>query len=594
MTAKCRLPWGVIPRNLEVMRAARAAMAMAMLASCVDRSPGTPRPAPDPTPDATPEPERSPPPETVEPFACADEKAMPSELRRLTRAEVGRAVDDLLRAVAPNSEERSAIDVAMMQIPDEVLSVRSDYRRMKQAPTQGFVDGLRVVAQAAAGSAFADGPPCREEACRGDLIRSWGRIAFRRPLTDAELEFYETEIHGAGPTTVRGLRRVLAAMIQSPPFVYRFEGRLGGSGSNHELSSHELASRLALHFWGRPPDAELRRLADEDRLADPEVYRQQLDRVFADRRTRDILDEFFAQWLRLESIPSWEGRRDDPRFRAHAGSDPPSAELRGELVREILDAARHFVWDEPGTLADLLTSNLSFARSSELARLYGGAVPWKPGEPPRLLPEPERAGLLTRIGLLAHEGWGTRPILRGTFIRRRLFCDDIQLPEDMDDVHFESPSQGSTTRELTAALTEQPGTTCAGCHYAINPLGYALEGFDALGRVRTEELIFDDAGRRVAELPIDTVAEVPLPGAEARVARNAVELVDMVASHPQVEACVVRQYFRFTFGRREDLEADACTLHTMWQHLQDQGLPGLLANVALTPSFRSGHGGESP
>jgi hypothetical protein len=168
-----------------------------------------------------------------------------------------------------------------------------------------------------------------------------------------------------------------------------------------------------------------------------------------------------------------------------------------------------------------------------------------------------------------------------------VLCDEIPPPPANAAANPPELSDTLSTREVVEELTHQG--TCAGCHLkVINPLGFATENFDALGRVRTTQPLFDkDTGAPTGEAAIDTTS---IPGVEAgdeTVSSGAADLVDLIMSSEKPAACFARQYFRFTFGRTEDLDKDACVLASVKQSLDDGApLAEVLKAVALGSAFR--------
>jgi hypothetical protein len=144
-----------------------------------------------------------------------------------------------------------------------------------------------------------------------------------------------------------------------------------------------------------------------------------------------------------------------------------------------------------------------------------------------------------------------------------------------------------TTRESVEAITEMPGSICAGCHSSmINPLGYATENFDALGRYRTEQKLFDDMGRVTGSKPIDATGVPQVTLGDLTPISAPGELMTLIANSGQVEACLARNYFRFTYGRWEDTKSDGCALEASRKALMTGGVADLLRAAALAPEFR--------
>jgi hypothetical protein len=144
-----------------------------------------------------------------------------------------------------------------------------------------------------------------------------------------------------------------------------------------------------------------------------------------------------------------------------------------------------------------------------------------------------------------------------------------------------------STRQLTEAITEIPGTPCAGCHESsINPLGFPMESFDALGRHRTFEVLFDDTGDETLRVPVDTATRPLVDAASAATAADAVALGALIGSHEKTSACFVRNYYRFSTRRMEVDATDRCELDMLRGALDTSGLQGMLRAAALLPEFK--------
>jgi hypothetical protein len=561
-------------------------------------SPTAPSAPPDPS--APFDPSEPPPGEPARsPFACDDTAPVeaPGQLHRLTRNQLARSLERLNDAFAPAPEAaRARLAADLQAVPPEIPSKAADYRRMSQSVSQAHVDGWYRVATGLAEAWTADGAAALLDcvdgpACVEGFVRALTRRAFRRPPSDAEVRFFVDDVHGSSPDDADALRDVVAAVLSAPPFLYRIElgaEPIEAADDTYALGPYELASRLSYHFWQAPPDEALLAAAAGGELDTEAGYQAQVERMLDDPRARVALESFFAEWLELDHLPDLDANRDQPRFAAYAGDDLPGPELRDRMIRDVLDLVLHHALDDPeGTLADLFTSRLAFARTDDLAAIYGDVPTWSPGEAPRELPASERAGVLTRPALLADAQAGTRPIIRGTRIRQRILCDELSLPDDMQNIRPGSADDQRTTRERTEDLTERPGTVCASCHRLINPLGYALESYDGLGRFRTLERTYDETGRLVSTLPVDTTAAPELASRDEPPVGDAIELSRRLADHPKTQACFARQYVRFTFGRREDLERDACLLDRLWRIMHDGGtLRDVMKAVAFEPAFR--------
>jgi hypothetical protein len=544
-------------------------------------------------------------------FAC-DENAsgQPAELRRLTMTQYRNTLRDLLHSVLPYPSETDAVlsSAGIDAVPLDRREVtpwdpRGSYRRLDQSVDQTHVDETFRIATALGtalttpdrlsglvGSCVSDSDAGNDEKCLADFVSRFGERALRRPLTDADESFYRA-VYGSDPTPDPSAYAELVTVFLSAPeflyFVEHGEAAAPNRPGTYELSAHELASRLSYHLWQTLPDAELWKAADDGSLLEPAVLARQVERLMAEDRARETMAELFFDFLKLSDVPALDVHAQEPAFRAFAGEDLPGPGLRQSAIDEALDLLSYYTWTDPGGVPDLFTSPLSFARTADHARLYG-ATAWSGEGPPPELPAGERGGLLTRLWFLATGSINTRPILRGVFLRRYLLCDDLAPAPPNTAAPPQARPAFVTTRESVAALTEQGGTACTSCHAAlINPLGFAFEGFDALGRSRTEERLFDDAGRQIGSLPVDARSVPRVTPGDERASSGAAELVELMLQSGKLEACLVRNYFRFTFGRHEDLRADGCALERLRTRLTESGrIRSMLAEAAFLPEMR--------
>jgi hypothetical protein len=333
------------------------------------------------------------------------------------------------------------------------------------------------------------------------------------------------------------------------------------------------------------PDEELLAAARSGDLLSDAGYQAQVERIFNDPRTTSALSSFFGEWLQNNTLEPLDSRVGVPVFDAMRGDFTPTATLQEEMWQEVVDSAVYYT-ENGGTFEEFFTSDRSFAKSPELASIYG-VEPWTSGEPPAM-DDPARAGLITRAAYLATGSANTRPVMKGVFLRRAVLCDPIPPPPpEAENVEIELP-EGASTREYVDALTG--GGSCGSCHTPlINPLGFVTENFDPLGRTRDVQVLIDPAtGDVTGEAQIDTEVVPLVETDDQRPVANAVELADRMLESPKPYACFTRQYFRFTFGRLEDLDKDACVLADVKQSL-DEGRPlnEVLRTVALSSNFKS-------
>lgn len=534
-------------------------------------------------------------------------------LQRLTRVQYESSLRDLV-ATALGSEieaQRVFTEIAdeLLRVPEDVRvelpeDLRGSYRRLDQAVQQTHVDAWLAVGESVGrsltqperlssllgpcGTGAASDTAARD--CIRGFVENFGQLALRRPLTSEEVDFYVTFYEPSTGIDPAGVADVVTGLLNAPQFLYLVEHgeqALDGQQDSFALSAWELAQRLSYHFWDSTPDARLRELALSGQLLVDDVYEGEVERLWADARTRDTVTRFFREWLELEALPELHLNVLDGVFSSFAREDLPTENLRPAMIDEVLALLDHYTWDVPSGLGQVFLTPYSFAKSEELAKLYG-IEPWDGSSN---LPELEgRPGILTRAAFLATGTANTRPIMKGVFIRTNVLCDEIPRPPGNANAIPPELSADLTTREVVEALTEGPANAgCAACHEnLINPLGFATEGFDALGRARTEQRLFDGDGVSMGSKPVDTRVVPHVIIGDPTEVSGAAPLMEAIVSSGKLEACFARHYFRFSFGRFENLAEDGCVLAQMEKSLLDTGsIAAMLRGVALSEAFRS-------
>ncbi len=498
-----------------------------------------------------------------------------TSMLRMTKLQHQRALGDLLVQFLGGDAEPvlDAAESAYGIIPDDPADlefgelVGSTFSRMSQNVSELHIRGYYDVASSVAESIVTDEllrqalfGPCVDEPgtdhadCVKPFVDEFGLWTSRRPLSEEEQAFFiDTVFANDGQSyeaTPRALYDLLVAMLVSPPFLYFIEDRgTEVEPGRYELDAFELATRLSFHFWDSMPDEELLDAAADGSLLTEEVYRAQVDRIYADEKTQQTFDRFFFEWLALYRTGDPFGGVEslDPQKLAFIDGYEVSSELRDHMIAEVLDMTEYY--RERGTFDDLFTSNLSFARTEDLAAIYEVPV-WDGTDEPAEFPTTERKGVLGRAALLSAATVYTHPILRGVRIRQNLLCDDLgSPPADLNGAPDEATSQ-MTTRQRIEALTSP--ASCSGCHQFINGLGFPFESFDALGRHRQSEMIIGTEGD-VTTQPVDLDTFPFIDGPTDPVAVSGPEeLVDELLESGKLHRCFAKHYVRFALGLPSD------------------------------------------
>lgn len=524
--------------------------------------------------------------------------------RRLTRTQFVNALADTSRALLGGDGTVAAtlpaivIDQAQFP-PDQPINPDSarhkGYERIDQALNARQASAIHASAKSLAAALTADADRvstllggCSGSDCLDAFIRRAGRLLFRQPLSDAEVAIYRNAAGNA--TTAAALRKVIATMVAAPKtyFVLERGQAVDAADQCAPLSAHELATRLALHLWDSIPDAALNAAADDGTLLQPAVYAAQVTRMLADARAERAMRSFFRQWFRLDELVALDGKVGNAKFDAFAAGYRPLATTRDAAVNEVLDMVSYLAANN-GSLQQVLTDRHSFARSEDLATLYKTPV-WAGGSAaPPLFAESARVGLLTRIGLIANGASDTTlPIQRASRILGGLTCQALPPPV-MDQSNKAADLSGVlSTRERTERVTQMEGTSCVGCHQTIlNPWGFVFEGFDALGRVRSSEIVRDDSGAVLGEKAINAAVSAKLDGMSARPLSSAADAQQYVLDSGAFERCFARHQVRYAFGRA-DGEDDAEMVEALrLQAASGTNLRSLFGAIVQRPEFKS-------
>ncbi|MDR3633115.1 MAG: DUF1592 domain-containing protein [Isosphaeraceae bacterium] len=326
-----------------------------------------------------------------------------------------------------------------------------------------------------------------------DSLLEFAARAYRRPLTaeeGQELRSLYSTLRKEEIPHDDAIRLTLARVLVAPAFLYRVEKPGPGAGQG-PVSDVELATRLSYFLWSSQPDDELRQVAASGRLHDPQVLVAQMRRMLHDAKTRRLATEFACQWLHIHDFDHLD-EKSDRHFPTFIG-------LRGAMYEESI---RFFtdLFQNNGSVLGILDSDSTFL-NEDLAKHYG--IPGVTGPDWRRvegIKKHARGGILGQATTLSKQSGASRtsPILRGNWISEVLLGERLPRPPKGVPVlpDDEAALQGQTVRQLVEKHSTDP--KCYVCHRRIDPFGYALEGFDAIGRFREKDL---------GDRPIDTHAK---------------------------------------------------------------------------------------
>lgn len=418
-----------------------------------------------------------------------------------------------------------------------------------------------------------------DDGCLRSFVESFGRRAWRRPLESGEVDdmvaLYDDASGEFDEPTAVGV--LLQAFLQSPFFLYRVElaGIDADEGVAVPLGGYEMATRLSYLMWGSMPDETLFAAAEAGELATAEQIEAQARRMLEDPRARRMTLHFYEQWLLYRNLDVLA--KDTDTFPAY--TTDIAALQRQEVEALITDV----LWEGDGSLDTLLTADYTFVNDT-LAAFYGIEGSFGPNFERVAMPG-QASGIVTSGGVMSvfAKPNETSPVARGLYVREHLLCQIPPPPPDDVDLVPPEPSDATTTRERYAQHSEDPA--CAGCHSLMDPIGFGLENYDAVGRWRDQENgTTIDASGFLAQAGLEFDDEA---------FDGPVELGQRLRLSPDMQSCVAQQWFRFAYGRTESEELDACTLEQVHERFEASGhnLRELLVDLTQTDAFRFRPGG---
>lgn len=402
--------------------------------------------------------------------------------------------------------------------------------------------------------------------CAKSFIAQFGKQALRRPLTPEEASQYLT-IFETGPGNgdfPLGVRLTVAAMLQSPHFLYRVEFGVGESEPivGKRLLPYETATRLSYLLWANTPDAALFDAAESGRLDDAAGIETEAQRMLADPKAKEGVTNFFREWLKLSKLSKTLKLAEENWDEA----------FRADLTESVIRFTYDQVFDQGGSARDLLLAT-RFPMTPGIADLFGLQASGDTWQDLDASPS-ERSGLLTHPGILGAYGYGEypSPVLRGVFVLDRFMCMPPTAPPDPAAVQPPEPGTAENPRTNREAYVQATsGAGCAACHTAINGIGFAFENYDTVGRYRTKDSTFDvDASGNVGSFTFD----------------NAVDFSKQLADSQEYQNCVVSKWATYALGG-SPLARDAQFLSDLGSKFQEESLSlkGLLLAIATHERF---------
>jgi hypothetical protein len=497
---------------------------------------------------------------------CAPGIPASSQIPRLTKVQYATVINELV-GITPGA------DVMDLIAPDSAGS-------LTQVSWDGYLTaGEKLAAQVMANATSkAKFITCdaASATCLGDTIRAFGKKAFRRPVTDAEVTSFMRfnslpQMHTAAEVT----EAILNAFLVSPTFIMVPELAESPEGAAFKLNHYEVAAKLSLLLWNSLPDAELTAAADGNQLGTADQIAAQARRMLADTKASGVAKTFHNVYADVQTGSHWLNvtEHDTTKF-------PSFKPGSYNAAMQELDAFFAEMVRGGGTFKDLFLSTTAFV-TADTAAIYGlnaasyGATPTKTA-----LDATRRPGFLSRIAFLSTFSHfdATSPILRGAFITGRVLNVPTGTPNPAFLGMKPPPADYKTNREATEALTSP--AACAMCHaQRVNPPGFVLERYDSVGGWQDT----DPLGG-----PINSTADITFDGTTFKSISAPVDLMTGIAASPSAQRFYAGMWVNFAAGRPSTLN-DACVVDQLAANLATNptySIASMMADFAKSDSFR--------
>ncbi len=437
------------------------------------------------------------------------------------RVRVAAGGHQLKVTISYDGERPELTDKTKQPLGFNAILIKGPYNQSPPAATESY---KRVFT---CGHAYGAHQP----SCANKVLADFARRAYRRPVEKQEVNALARFVEMAqreGDTFEQGIRLALQAALVSPHFLFRIERDPESNRSGmHRINDHELASRLSYFLWSSMPDEELMRLAGANRLNQPQVLAAQVRRMLRDPKSKALVENFGGQWLQLRNLE--EIKPDPDRFPTF------TPELRDAMRREtemFFDA----IIKEDRSVVDFLDGRFTFVNET-LARHYGIAGVTGSEFRRITLDGSERSGVLTHASVLTVSSYPTRtsPVIRGKWILENIL--NAPPPPPPPNV----PNLDEKAVGLTGSLRQQleehrANPSCSACHARMDPLGFGLENYDAIGAWRTKD----------GKFPVDVAGALP----DGRSFKTPGELKAILKTDRDAFAeCLTEKLLIFALGR---------------------------------------------
>jgi len=542
-------------------------------------------------------------------FSCSSgDSRLPgvTPLKKLNKYEIENSIEDLFGFylnAAEVSSIKTQIQPFLDAIPDEEVEKNMDI--FDQSVTDVHINAQILLAEKVAeiitgsnnlkskvmGSCSSN---LNNQGCKTNFITNFGKLVYRRPLSPEDINWYL----GVLNDHTDGYENALTALLSSPYFIYHYEvGEEYAQNSNSNtvsLDPYERISKLSYFYLQSMPDEALFTAAQDKSIMTSEGVQGQVNRLMAMPKVRTRLTYFLSKQLfKLKKTPEYET--------SLASLNSMLAELtvtetlenrRQHMIQEVIDYMDHMIWVQKGGFKDLMTSDLVFPRTADLAEIYDSPVWNGNNNSPVRAPAGKRSGLLTRAHFLFTGTQSTRPIMRGVHIYNDYLCGSLPPPADNSSPANSVIEDHFSEKQIVKGITEIPGTSCVGCHKGIiNPLGFPMEIYDSFGRWRvTENIYYSEAhankGNVLTTKPVESEASLSLGSELTFDVTDGVDLVNKISTNRKALACFNSKLWSFTMKSPSKIGENDCAISSLYDVMGSKNsIFEALKEIPLQPEF---------
>lgn len=523
-------------------------------------------------------------------------------IRRLSKIQYLNSVKNIVGEARWNAFY-PLIDTAYQSIPnDHIEDSITTYMRFSKSSndfSQDHLNNYEKVAEQAAlyftentlnltqkrtffGSCFNN--ESTSTSCVNTFISSLGRKSFSRPLSSAETSSVQ-QVVGMESTVADSMKAIIYYFFMSPEFLLNVESIGNPSNQIADLSQYEVANKISLLLRNSRADDNLLNLAANGQLATAAQKEQAVNDIIADYpdEVRDTYWEFVSEWLGKDQDEDFPY---SDKLNAHVDGSfnlsTQSARVKTGMKTNLRNMFEYYTFTQPSTFSDLFTNSNSFTTDSLVSGIHG-LQRWISSEDPISHNTP-RAGFLTSSAILSSGSASNNPFKIGGLIYKHILCNEFTNTNPPMDLSSENNStQVKTTRQHFESLTPN-GTSCMTCHSQMNPIGFAFEDYDVLGRHRDGvESVFNNNGSLRSSLQVNSNTTFSIGNYSTPVS-GAVELIQEINQSEKAHACFVKQYYRFAQARKDDSK-DSCTISRAYQTSRSGSIVDIMKTLISDRNF---------